>query len=66
MKMSKPYGLTIDLQVKKPSRAMNMIWDAVEEAIAEGMTVRQIKLEMAEAWEHWHKEMAKAAKEFTS
>lgn len=58
----KPYGLTYDLQVTRPTRAMDMIWDAVEQAIIEGLTPRQIKLEMAEAWEHALKEQAKEAR----
>ena len=64
--MSKPYGLTVGLQITKPTKAMDMIWDAIEQAIDEGMTVRQVKLEMAEAWESAFKQRAKEAREFTS
>jgi hypothetical protein len=63
--MSKPYGLTADLKMTTPSRAMDMIWDAVEQARLEGMTPIQIKREMAQAWEHACDEEKKAASEFT-
>jgi hypothetical protein len=60
----RPYGLTFDLQITKPTKAVDMLWDAVEQARIEGMTVRQIKSEMAQAWEHACDEEKKAAKEF--
>ena len=63
--MAKPYGLTADLRMVTPSRAMDMIWDAVEEARASGMTPKQIKIEMQQAWEHACKEEAKLGSEFT-
>ena len=60
----KPYGLTVGLQVTKPTRAMDMIWDAIEQAIDEGMTVRQVKIEMQQAWESAFNQKAKEGKEF--
>ena len=64
--MSKPYGLSFDLQVQKPSRAMDMIWDAVEQAIIEGMTPKQVKIEMAQAWERHFQDRSNESKEFTA
>jgi hypothetical protein len=63
--MSKPYGLTSLLEVTRPTKSMDMIWDAVEQARLEGMTPRQIKMEMQDAWEHACKEEAKLGGEFT-
>jgi len=64
--MSKPYGLTATLQITKPSRAMDLIWDAVEQARLEGMSVNQIKSEMRDAWEHACNEEKRMGVEFTS
>ena len=61
----KPYGLTSSLEIAKPTRAMDMLWDAVEQAIEEGMSVRDIKMEMREAWEHCYREKAKEGAELT-
>jgi hypothetical protein len=58
----KPYGLTIDLQVTRPTRAEDAIWEAVKAAIAAGMTPRQFRIEAASAWED---ELRQAAKDAT-
>jgi hypothetical protein len=63
--VGKPYGLTATLEIIAPDRATDALWDAVEQARLAGMTVRQIKLEMQEAWEHACEEEKQQAKEFT-
>jgi len=67
--MSKPLGLYLGLtegggivaRVRKTNRATDMIWDAVEEAINSGMTPKEFKYEVAEAWEQRLKDDAKDA-----
>lgn len=61
----KPLGVTSFLQVVRPAPAQDAIWDAVEEAIAAGMTVEQFRREAQEAWQYQQKEQARAdAKEW--
>lgn len=50
---------SLGLRVAKPSRAEDQIYDAVAEAMAEGMTVRQFIAVAREAWAHTHDEQAK-------
>lgn len=57
----KPLGVTADLRVRMPSRAEDMIWEAVREAINDGMTPEQFKSEAAEAWQECLKEDGKHA-----
>lgn len=57
----KPYGMTALFQIVRPTSAENRIWEAVEEAIAEGMTPTQFRREAAAAWEHSLHEAAKSA-----
>jgi hypothetical protein len=40
----------LHIQLKRPSRAMDAIWEAVSEAIAEGMTPERFRDEAAQAW----------------
>ena len=46
----KPHGLTPTLQIVRPTTAQHAIWDAVVEAIAEGMTPEGFLTEVREAW----------------
>lgn len=46
----KPLGMTASFQITKPTRAMDKVWGAVEEAIGEGWDVRQFIQESREAW----------------
>ncbi len=65
--MSKPHGLAITLdnsgnlglKVRTPNRVEDLVWQAVQEAQLAGMTVKQFRLEVAEAWEHERKEQLK-------
>jgi hypothetical protein len=59
----KPLGLTFDLQVARPTKAMDAIWDAVEVAIAENMTPEQFRHEAADAWEQRLHDDAKHARD---
>ena len=66
--MAKPLGISIGinsglptLRVNESSKAMDAIWDAVEEAINSGMTPEQFKMEAAEAWAERLKEDSKSA-----
>lgn len=57
--MSKPFGVAIGLDtagrptlsVTRPSRAADKIYDAVQEAISSGMSVRDFFREAESAWE---------------
>lgn len=68
--MPKPYGLRMDLtysgdvryQTTNPSSAENAIWDAVEEAIRAGMSVRSFLFEAEQAWDETLTKMAKDAR----
>jgi len=59
----KPLGMDPLFNVHTPTRAMDMIWDAVEEAIHSGMTAKEFREEAAQAWEHELKQRAKEAAE---
>ncbi len=58
----KPNGLTWDLKVIKPTQTEDAIWEAVRLAIIEQWTPKQLKCEIAEAWEYELKEEIKSAK----
>lgn len=71
--MPKPYGLSITgnahgeltYRTTTPSNAENAIWDAVEEAIKAGMSVKRFLNEAEYAWgETMLKMAADAAKEW--
>ena len=64
----KPLGLRltannqgVGLNVHKPSRTEDAIWNAVEEAINEGWTPKQFKDEVISAWEEKLQQDAKQA-----
>ncbi len=48
--MSKPYGLTADFRIIRPTRIEDKVWDAVEEAVNAGWTPRQMMQEVRECW----------------
>ena len=55
----KPSGISLGLRdgavvmgLTHSSAAQDKIWEAVESAFDEGMTVKQFRQECAEAWEH--------------
>jgi len=48
--VSKPYGLTGDFRVIRPTAVENHIWDAVQEAVLAGWTVEQFRREARQAW----------------
>jgi len=52
------YGL--GMRVITPTRAENAIWDAVETAIEEGMTLDRFRREVLDAWEQKRKDDLKA------
>ena len=60
----KPNGVRIGIQsdgsptmyVPKITRTEDKIWEAVEEAISEGWTPRQFRIEVEESWEYAIKE----------
>jgi len=56
--MSKPYGLTATMQVIRPSRAEDKIYEAVQEAICANMTVTDFIKEAREAWAYELREQA--------
>ena len=64
--MSKPNGLSATLQVLKPSRAEDAIWDAVQEAIDAGMTPERFKREVMQAWMHELSEETKRVEKLLS
>lgn len=55
----KPFGLTFDLQVVRPTAAEDAIWEAVSQAIARGMTASEFRSECADAWASELRELAK-------
>jgi hypothetical protein len=57
----KPYGVTADLRVVRPTRTEDAIWEAVEAAIDEGLTPEQFKAEAAQAWSEILHERARSA-----
>ncbi len=59
--MGKPLGLTMGLQVVRPTEVQHKIWEAVAQAIVEGMPADEFKREAAEAWKHELKENAALA-----
>lgn len=48
--MPKPNGLTWDLQIASTQPWMDKLWDAVQEAQARGITAKQFKNEVKQAW----------------
>lgn len=48
--MGKPLGMTPMFQIVRPTPTEDAIWEAVEAAHAEGMTVEQFRRECAFAW----------------
>jgi ABC-type glycerol-3-phosphate transport system substrate-binding protein len=48
--MAKPYGMTPTFQIVVPTRMQNQIWDAVQEAVEEGMDPTLFLKEVREAW----------------
>ena len=44
------------MRVTKSTRAEDMIWDAVQEALNEGMSPKSFRLEVISAWEEASKE----------
>jgi hypothetical protein len=68
--MSKPYGLgiglsesAVTLSVIRPSRAEDLLWDAVREAVTAGWSPERFRSEVASAWEEALKDDAKDARE---
>lgn len=59
--MGKPYGITPDLRIIRPSTAQDAIYHAVEEAIDAGMRPSVFKKEVREAWAEILKEKAELA-----
>lgn len=49
------------LRVTTPTRAEDLIWSAVEQAIEEGMRPEDFKREAAECWSEYLRREAKAA-----
>lgn len=55
----KPFGISLSISpdgkpawsCPKPSKAEDAIWEAVKQAIGEGMTPKRFKQEVAAAWE---------------
>ena len=70
----KPNGLRIGygpgglaLSVTTPDRVSDAIWSAVQAAIESGLTVRQFRVEAAQAWDHELTEARKdAAKDWSA
>ena len=56
----KPLGLTQNLRLVRSTPAEDKIWDSVEEAIAEGMTASDFRIEAAKAWSYEMKQQDKA------
>lgn len=48
--MSKPWGLSPTFQVTRPSKAEDLIHEAVEQAIIEQMTVKDFIRNARESW----------------
>lgn len=59
----KPLGCSAMLQVSRPSRAEDAVWDAIEAAIAVGWTPERFKQEVVEAWQHLLREESKRVAE---
>lgn len=59
----KPYGVTIGLQVVRPSETEDAIWAAVESAVNAGWTPERFKNELASAWEDALRDQIRHAKE---
>lgn len=57
----KPMGLTADFRIVRSTRAQDKIWEAVEDAVREGMSPEDFKREAAQAFEHEYNERAKDA-----
>ena len=57
--MSKPYGLTATFQVIRPTMAEDKIYEAVQAAQCERMSVEQFIREAREAWDYEMKQAAK-------
>lgn len=52
-------GNDLTLQVSKSNRAIDAIWEAVDEATSANMDPKQFMGEVREAWDHYRKEQAK-------
>jgi hypothetical protein len=48
--MSKPLGMTSTFQIVHPDRVQDMIWDAIQEARARGVTLDSFKAEVLDSW----------------
>lgn len=59
----KPIGMSASFKIITPTTAENLVWEAVQAAILEGMTPKQFREEAAEAWECELKDQAKRAAE---
>lgn len=46
----KPYGMNTALQIIKPTRTEDKVWEAVEEARLEGWELSRLVSEVEEAW----------------
>jgi hypothetical protein len=57
--MSKPLGMTVGLQILRPTKAEDAIWKSVEEAIISGMTPEQFLQTVREAWAYERDEQKK-------
>lgn len=64
----KPLGISLSITNQGPTmrltqsnRALDQIWDAVQTAIACGLSPQQFKDEAAQAWEYELKDQAKDA-----
>lgn len=57
----KPLGMSIDLRVLLPSKTEDLIWSAVEDAVATGWTPARFKREVALSWDEAMKRESKEA-----
>ena len=65
----KPSGIALTIsggmRVTRPTKAEDLIWEAVQEAQAAGWTAKQLRIEFAEAWsESLKRQAAEDAKHF--
>lgn len=57
--MSKPFGMTADFRIVRPSRVEDKIWEAVEEAFCAGWTPQQFISEARQSWDQANRDKAK-------
>jgi hypothetical protein len=50
----------MSMQVVRPTRAEDKVWDAVQEAVAEGWTAKRFLAEARDAWADALKDAAKS------